>query len=107
MNCSCAIQILPLDAHSDEEVCAVVDEVIAYLKTCDLNLHVGPFESTIEGEYDACMQALYNCQIIAAQAGCKDVMSYVKIAYKPDGDVMSTEYKIGKYHNIDDAALGL
>ena len=28
-------------------------------------------------------------------------MTYVKIDFRPDGDVMSTEHKIGKYHEGD------
>ncbi|RRF89075.1 MAG: thiamine-binding protein, partial [Coriobacteriaceae bacterium] len=31
MNCSVAIQYLPLDAATDEEVCRIVDAVIAYI----------------------------------------------------------------------------
>ncbi len=28
-------------------------------------------------------------------------MTYAKIDYRPEGDVMSTEHKIGKYHEGD------
>ena len=28
-------------------------------------------------------------------------MTYAKIDFRPDGDVMSTEHKIGKYHEGD------
>ena len=78
MNCSVAIQFLPMDATTDDETC-----------------------SAIEGDYDACMECLKNCQLVAAKAGCRHMMTYAKIDYRPDGDVMSTDHKIGKYHPTD------
>ena len=76
MNCSIAIQYLPMDATSDEE-----------------------------GDYDTCMEVLKNCQLVGAKAGCGHVMTYAKINYRPAGDVMTTEHKVGKYH-ADDPTLG-
>ncbi|MBR3160725.1 MAG: thiamine-binding protein [Atopobiaceae bacterium] len=101
MNCAVAIQYLPMDATSDEETCRVVDAVIAYIDSTGLDYYVGPFETTIEGSYDECMDVLKNCQLVGAQAGCGHVMTYAKIDYRPEGDVMSTEHKIGKYHEGD------
>jgi uncharacterized protein YqgV (UPF0045/DUF77 family) len=101
MNCAVAIQYLPMDAASDEETCRVVDAVIAYIDSTGLDYYVGPFETTIEGDYDACMEVLKNCQLVGARAGCGHVMTYAKIDYRPTGDVMSTEHKIGKYHTGD------
>lgn len=104
MNCSVAIQVLPLDSADDEETCRVVDEVIAYIESTGVSYYVGPFETAIEGEYDLCMEVLKNCQLVAAKAGCGAMMCYAKIDYRPAGDVMTTEHKVGKYHE-DDAAL--
>ena len=101
MNCAVAIQYLPMDATSDEETCRVVDAVIAYIDSTGLDYYVGPFETTIEGSYDECMDVLKNCHLVGAQAGCGHVMTYAKIDYRPEGDVMSTEHKIGKYHEGD------
>ena len=85
MDCSVAIQFLPMDAQTDEEVCRVVDAVIAY----------------IEADYDTCMEIVKNCQLVGAKAGCKKMATYVKIDYRPNGDVMTTEHKVGKYHPTD------
>ena len=79
MNCSVAIQFLPMDATN----------------------FVGPFETAIEGDYETCMEILKNCQLVGAKAGCRHMMCYAKINYRPDGDVMSTDRKIGKYHPGD------
>ena len=38
---------------------------------------------------------------MGAKAGCKKMATYVKIDYRPDGDVMTTEHKVGKYHPTD------
>lgn len=101
MNCSVAIQFLPMDAHGDDETCAAVDAVIAYIDSTGVDYFVGPFETAIEGDYDTCMEILKNCQLVGAKAGCKQMMTYAKINYKPSGDVMTTEHKIGKYHPTD------
>lgn len=105
MNCSIAIQYLPMDATSDEETCAAVDAVIDYIASTGVSYFVGPFETAIEGDYDTCMEVLKNCQLVGAKAGCGHVMTYAKINYRPVGDVMTTERKVGKYH-ADDPTLG-
>lgn len=101
MDCSVAIQFLPMDAQTDEEVCRVVDAVIAYIDSTGVDYFVGPFETAIEGDYDTCMEIVKNCQLVGAKAGCKKMATYVKIDYRPDGDVMTTEHKVGKYHPTD------
>ena len=52
MNASVAIQVLP-NVQDEEEVIRIVDEVIAYIRSTGLNYYVGPFETTIEGDYDS------------------------------------------------------
>ncbi len=101
MNCSVAIQFLPMDGRDDDETCRIVDAVIAYIDSTGIDYYVGPFETTVEGDYDLCMEIVKNCQLVGAQAGCTSMATYVKIFYKPEGDVMSTEHKIGKYHQTD------
>ena len=97
MNASVAIQVLP-GVQDERELCRIVDEVIAYIKSRDLPCSVGPFETTVEGDYDDLMEIVKECQKIAIQAGCDSVSSYVKIVYKPEGDVLSIDEKITKHH---------
>ena len=101
MECAVAIQVLPMDSTSDEETCRIVDEVIARIDESGLDYYVGPFETTIEGDYETCMEVLRDCQLVAAKAGCEHVMTYAKINFRATGDVMSTERKIAKYHEGD------
>ena len=97
MNASVAIQVLP-NVQDDEEVIRIVDEVIAYIKSTGLNCYVGPFETTIEGDYDQLMDIVKECQHVAEREGCKAMSVYVKIAYKPEGDVLTIEKKVTKHH---------
>lgn len=97
MNTSVAIQVLP-GAQDEEEIIRIVDEVIDYIKSTGYNYYVGPFETTIEGDYDGLMEIVRNCQIVAAKAGCESMSTYVKIAYKPDGDVLTIDRKVTKHH---------
>ena len=58
MKSSVAIQVLPA-VDSDQEVCRIVDEVIAYIASTGLNYYVGPCETAIEGEdYDQLMEVV-------------------------------------------------
>ena len=96
INASVAIQVLP-NACENKEVVRIVDKVIEYIKSKNLNTHVGPFETTIEGKYEELMDIVKECQLIAVKAGAPGVMSYVKINYKPKGDVLTIEQKISKH----------
>ena len=96
IDASVAIQVLP-SVQENDEIVGIVDEVIAYIKSKNLNIHVGPFETTIEGKYEELMDIVKECQLIAVKAGAPGVMSYVKINYKPKGDVLTIEQKISKH----------
>ena len=82
MNASVAIQSLP-KAANDEELIRIVDQVIDYIKSTGLNYYVGPFETTIEGEYDQLMDIVKECQHIAVRAGAPSVAAYIKVLTTP------------------------
>ncbi|MGN0520213.1 MAG: MTH1187 family thiamine-binding protein [Candidatus Fimenecus sp.] len=98
MQASVAIQVLPGVSDTDELV-RIVDEVIDYIKSTGLNYYVGPFETTIEGEsYDQLMNIVKECQHVAIRAGAPSVSAYVKVAYKPEGGVLTIDQKVTKHH---------
>ena len=98
MQASVAIQVLPGVSDTDELV-RIVDEVIDYIKSTGLNYYVGSFETTIEGEsYDQLMDIVKACQHVAIRAGAPSVSAYVKIAYKPEGGVLTIDQKVTKHH---------
>lgn len=100
MNANVAIQVLP-GVQSDDEVVRVVDEVIDYIKSTGVTYYVGPCETAMEGEYEELMEIVKQCQYIAIKAGAPSVMSYVKIGYKPEGDILTIEKKTAKHHKDD------
>ncbi len=97
MNASVAIQVLP-SVLEDEEVVRIVDEVIDYIKSTGVTYYVGPCETAMEGDYEKLMDIVKECQYIAIKAGCPSVMSYVKITYKPEGEVLTIDEKTTKHH---------
>ncbi len=96
MQASVAIQVLPAKQDT-KDIVAVVDKVIAYIKSTGLQVHVGPFETTIEGDdIDQLLDIVKECQKIAIREGCPSVSSYVKIFYSPSG-VLGIDEKIKKH----------
>lgn len=98
MKASVAIQTLPA-ARNDEELIRIVDEVIAYIKSTGLNYYVGPCETAIEGDdYDQLMDVVRQCQHVAIQAGASSVSAYIKVTYRPEGEVLTIDKKVSKHH---------
>ena len=95
MSASVAIQVLP-DAKNDQELCRIVDEVIAYIKSFGLHTEVGPFETTVEGDYDTLMEIVKGCSTLCIEAGAPDVMTYVKINLDPN-ELLTMERKTAKH----------
>lgn len=97
MKASIAIQVLPAAATQDD-LLRIVDEVIAYIKSTGLHCHVGPFETTIEGDdYDRLMDIAKECQHVAIRAGAEKVSAYVKVVYRPEGEILTIDQKITKH----------
>ena len=97
MKASIAIQVLPA-ASNQEELIRIVDEVIAYIRSSGLHCHVGPFETTIEGDdYNQLMDIVKECQHVAIKAGAQKVSAYVKVVYQPEGELLTIDKKIKKH----------
>ena len=99
MNASVAIQVLP--KVDGDETLRIVDAVITYIKASGLRYAVGPFETTIEGDYDELMEIVRQCSLICVREGAPSVMSYVKISYNPAG-VWSIDQKIAKHRQVEE-----
>lgn len=95
MNASVAIQVLPKEV-TNEETIRIVDEVIAFIKSFNLKTEVGPFETTIEGEYETLMEIVKGCSKVCVDAGAPGTLTYVKINYVPTG-VLTIEEKCAKH----------
>jgi uncharacterized protein YqgV (UPF0045/DUF77 family) len=93
---SIAIQVLPQSVAGDE-LLEIVDKVIAYIKDTGLNSVVGPFETVIEGDFNQLMDIAKECQKICVREGAKGLLTYIKIAYNPDGGTWSIDEKTAKH----------
>ena len=98
MNASIAIQVLPT-VDSKEELIRIVDEAIAYIKSFSLHTEVGPFETTVEGDYDALMEIVKGCSKVCIDAGAPDVMTYVKINLDPTA-LLTMDLKTAKHREV-------
>jgi uncharacterized protein YqgV (UPF0045/DUF77 family) len=97
MSASIAIQVLP-KVETDAEVVRIVDDVIAYIQSTGLTYQVGAFETTIEGEnYDELMDIAKECLKVAVRSSASKVSAYIKVVYRPEGDILTIEQKTGKY----------
>lgn len=100
MNASVAIQVLPA-TESTEELIRIVDQVIDYIRSTGLSYDVGPFETTIEGDsYDQLMDVVKECQHVAVRAGAQKVSAYIKVVYRPEGEVLTIQQKVSKHHRV-------
>ena len=93
---SIAIQVLPQSA-SGKELFNVVDKVIDYIKNTGLKTIVGPFETVIEGNFDKLMDIAKECQLICIREGAESLLTYIKIAYNPNGRTWSIDEKTTKH----------
>ncbi|MHB1483588.1 MAG: thiamine-binding protein [Saccharofermentanales bacterium] len=100
MEASVALQVLPWVGM--DEVYPIVDSVIEYIKGTGVRYHVGPFETTMEGDLDVLLDIVKEAQHIAIAKGAPEVISMVKIAYRPDAaGSASIDSKISKYRDCD------
>lgn len=90
LNCSIALQILPL---GDGDRLAVIDNVIDYIMSRHKNIIVTPFETVIEGEYEDLMTTLKEAIMLAGE-NHNNIFANVKINY---GSIMTIDEKINKF----------
>lgn len=96
LNASVAIQILP-KTENNEDTIVIVDKVIKYIESYGLKTHVGPFETTIEGDFNKLMEIIKESCLLAESSGAHKIMAYVKINYSSKGDILTIDEKIEKY----------
>lgn len=95
MNASVAIQVLPQRVEQ-KKMLECVDAVIEYIASCGVKYTVGPFETVLEGDFEALMEIVRACFRICVAAGAPGVLGFVKVNYCPDG-VLTIEEKTEKY----------
>lgn len=93
---SVSIQILPFVEDSDR-LFGVVDEVIQMVQESGVNYHVGPTETTMEGDLDELLEIVKKAHEVCHDAGVASVISVVKIITGGKRDTASIDDKIRKY----------
>lgn len=97
MNSALAIQIKP-HVHEEKKMLEIVDHVIEYIISTGLNYHVGPFETTVEGDLDQLIEIIKFAHLKAVEAGAPSVNSAIKLYYSPEKHLLTTDEKISKYN---------
>ncbi|MBU5668770.1 thiamine-binding protein [Peptoniphilus sp. MSJ-1] len=97
MKISVAIQILPTTKEAtSESIVAVVDKVIEYIQSENVNYIVSPFETVIElDDFNKAFEILQNCVKLAGE-NSEQVVCYSKIFYSERG-ILTIEEKTSKY----------
>lgn len=86
-------QVLPKVA--DGNVYAVVDAAIKVVQNSGVKYEVGAMETVMEGELDLLLDIVKKAQEACIQAGASEVMTQMKIHYRPEG--VSMDEKLAKY----------
>jgi len=74
----------------------IVDKAIQVVQESGVKYEVGPMETVMEGELDELIEIVKRAQDACIEAGASEVMTYVKIHYRPHKGVTINE-KIEKY----------
>ncbi len=91
-----AIQFLPLRYPKDKAY-KIVDAAIAVVQNSGLKFVVGPFETTVEGPYEAVFSLLDTMQEAAQKAGADELLINMKLHRSFVEDMHITD-KTGKYN---------
>lgn len=90
------MQILPI-VEDRQRMFGVVDEVIRMIDESGVSYHVGPTETTMEGDIDELLDIVKRAHALCHDAGVASAISVVKIVTAGSKDVVSIEEKVGKY----------
>lgn len=86
-------QVLPKVAG--ENTYQVVDKAIEVVQRSGVKYEVGALETVMEGGLDILLDIVKQAQEACIGAGASEVMTFVKIHYRPEGVTM--DEKLAKY----------
>lgn len=86
-------QVLP--SVSSGNSYAVVDKAIEVVQKAGVKYEVGAMETVMEGELDHLLEIVKEAQDACIKAGASEVMTYIKVHYRPEG--VSMDEKLAKY----------
>ncbi|GAB6179270.1 MTH1187 family thiamine-binding protein [Desulfotomaculum defluvii] len=86
-------QVIPKTKGDDSY--EIVDKAIEVVQQAGVKYEVGPMETVMEGEMDHLIEIVKKAQEACITAGASEVMTYIKIHYRPEG--VTIDEKIAKY----------
>ncbi|MCP5146115.1 MAG: thiamine-binding protein [Gammaproteobacteria bacterium] len=89
-----ALQALPLSGASDR--IAIIDQAIAAIARSGLSYVVCPFETVVEGEYEAVMKLVTDLKQACFDAGADELIINMKLHARAEKAVTIDE-KLAKY----------
>ncbi len=87
-------QVIPKSI--EQNTYEIVDKAIEVVQKSGVKYDVGPMETVMEGELDELIDIVKRAQDACIEGGASEVMTYVKIHYRPHKGVTIDE-KIEKY----------
>lgn len=90
-----AIQVVPITDVDD--ITSRVDKVIHYIESTGLSYEVGPFETTVEGDFDELMDLVKKCNQIMVDEDLDGFMCYTKFSFMKDAERWTSEEKTKKF----------
>jgi uncharacterized protein YqgV (UPF0045/DUF77 family) len=89
-----ALQVLP--SSKEKHPYKIVDRAIEIIEVSGIKYRVCPFETVMEGEYDAIMDVIKKIQLECLNFGAESMISFIKIQINKYEDV-TIEDKTAKY----------
>jgi uncharacterized protein (TIGR00106 family) len=89
-----AIQLLPL--CDKESALNYIDQAILIIKSSGLKYEVGPFETTLEGDYNKIMEIVSSIKDHVLKSGASDIIINLKISASRE-KLLSIDEKINKH----------
>ena len=89
-----AFQVLP--KSNEGNTYELVDRAIEVVQESGVKYEVGPMETVMEGDLNELLEIVKQAQDACVEAGAYEVMTFIKIHYRPNGEVTIDE-KIHKY----------
>lgn len=93
---SLAFQIMVIGEPDVNKRLQIIDSVLEVVKQSGFTYEVGPFETTIEGNYSQIMALLDQCIKLAGQDGDL-IQANIKVNYSSQDEVMSIAEKVTKH----------
>ena len=93
-NIHLSIQIVPKKAGA--EIYPIIDKAIEVIQSSGVKYMITPMETVMEGQFDQLNQIALKAQQAVLNAGAEEVLVFIKMHYRKDGDVSFEEKRIDR-----------